>query len=100
MFSIGEFKGTIPANSFKKVIVQFDPKNTICYYERIYCIVRNHKLLYVDMMGTCYDLLIKPLPIVQIHVDLFRRRVIEGRLSEIDFKYLESNLQIKINKKL
>lgn len=51
-------------------------------------------------MGTCYDLLIKPLPIVQIHVDLFRRRVIEGRLSEIDFKYLESNLQIKINKKL
>jgi hypothetical protein len=52
------------------------------------------------LIGTCFDLLIKPLPVVQIHVDLFRRRVIEGRLSEIDFKYLESNLQIKINKKL
>lgn len=51
-------------------------------------------------MGTCYDLLIKPLPIVQIHVDLFRRRVMEGRLSEIDFRYLESGLQMKINRKL
>ena len=100
IFSINDPKGTVPANSSRKVIILFDPKNTICYYERMFCIVRNHRLLYLDLLGTCYDLLIRPLPILQIHVDLFRRRVIEGRLSEIDFKYLESTLQMKINKKL
>ena len=53
----------------------------MCYYERVYCIVRNHKLLYVDLLGTCYDLLIKPLPIMQKHIDIFRNRVVAGRIS-------------------
>ena len=69
--------------------------HTICYYERIYCLVRNHSLLYVDLIGTCYDLLIQPIPLLQKHIDAFRGRVILGKLTEIDFKYMENAMLLK-----
>jgi len=40
--------------------------------------VRNHKVLYVDLIGTCYDILTKPVPLSQRHVDAFRHKVIMG----------------------
>jgi hypothetical protein len=48
------------------------------YYERIFCIVRNHSILYVDLIGTCYDILTKPIPLMQRHVDIYRHKVIMG----------------------
>ena len=92
VFEMTNRKGVVPAKSNSRIIVKFRPRGTIPYYERIYCIVRHHSILYLDLMGTCYDLLIKPLPILQIHVDQFRKRVIEGRLNKIDFKYLENSM--------
>ena len=32
----------------------------------------------MDLLGTCYDLLHKPYPIYQRHVDMFRHKVIMG----------------------
>lgn len=55
--------------------------------------------MYVDLMGTCFDLLIKPVPIMQVHVDTFRKRVIEGRISEIELKYIENNILLKLAKR-
>jgi len=40
--------------------------------------VRNHYVLYVDLIGTCYDVLTKPMPLMQRHVDIFRHKVIMG----------------------
>ena len=40
--------------------------------------VRNHKVLYVDLIGTCYDILTKPIPLVQRHIDSHRHKVIMG----------------------
>lgn len=40
--------------------------------------VRNHKVLYVDLLGTCFDILTKPLPLMQRHVDIYRHKVIMG----------------------
>ena len=40
--------------------------------------VRNHKVLYVDLIGTCYDILTKPVPLTQRHVDAYRHKVIMG----------------------
>ncbi len=48
------------------------------YYERIFCIVRNHEVLYVDLIGTCYDILTKPIPLMQRHIDIYRHKVIMG----------------------
>lgn len=99
IFTFSERKGTIQKNSYKKIIVQFRPQNTIAYYERVYCLVRNHNLLYVDLIGTCYDLLIRPIPLLQQHIDIFRKRVIEGRISQIELKYIENNMLLKLSKK-
>ena len=48
------------------------------YYERIFCIVKNHSVLYVDLIGTCYDILTKPIPLLQRHVDIYRHKAIMG----------------------
>lgn len=53
--------------------------------------------MYVDLIGTCYDLLIKPLPLLQKHIDAFRRRVISGKISEIDFRYMENAALMKLS---
>ena len=98
IFEFANKKAKIKGKSNVRIIIKFTPKQTICYYERVYCIVRNHCLLYVDLIGCCYDLLIKPLPLTQNHVEMFRRRVIEGRISKIDFKYLENSMTtLKLN---
>lgn len=93
VFSFSKTKGQIQPLSNIRILVYFSPLHTVSYYERIFCIVKNHQILYIDLLGTCYDLLEKPLAIQQSHVDLFRKRVIEGRLTKIDFKYLENSLQ-------
>lgn len=44
----------------------------------MFCVVRNHQILYVDLVGTCYDVLNKPMPLMQRHVDIYRHKVIMG----------------------
>jgi len=39
---------------------------------------RNHQVLYVDLIGTCFDVLTKPMPLMQRHVDIYRHKVIMG----------------------
>lgn len=40
--------------------------------------VRQHSVLHVDLIGACYDILTKPIPLMQRHVDIFRHKVIMG----------------------
>ncbi len=78
MFSFSQQVGTVKPHSAQRIIVNFSPLKTGNYYERVFCIIRNHKVLYVDLMGTCFDILTKPVPLVQRHVDVFRHKVIMG----------------------
>lgn len=84
VFSFSATVGVINAHSTFRLIVQFNPPTTMTYYERIFCIVRDHQLLYIDLMGTCYDLLIRPRPVLQKDVDIFRKRVISGNYEKED----------------
>lgn len=54
--------------------------------------MRNHCLLHLDIMGSAYDLLTRPLQVNQRHIDMFRARVIQGRISKLDIKYLENSM--------
>ncbi|EGR30774.1 hypothetical protein IMG5_123900 [Ichthyophthirius multifiliis] len=89
--------GVIKGKSHVRILILFQPINTICYYERIFCVLGHKKILFLDVLGTCYDLLFKPLPIVQNQIDNFRQRIIEGRVSFIDFKYMENSILLKIS---
>mmetsp|Transcript_39543 Transcript_39543/g.38040 ORF Transcript_39543/g.38040 Transcript_39543/m.38040 type:complete len:140 (+) Transcript_39543:769-1188(+) len=78
MFSFSKIEGTVNAKSQTRIIITFTPEQTQNYYERIFCIVRNHQVLYVDLIGVCYDILTKPIPLMQRHVDTYRHKVIMG----------------------
>lgn len=78
VFSFSKIEGTVNAKSQTRIIITFTPQATTNYYERIYCVVRNHSVLYVDLIGTCYDILNKPVPLMQRHVDIYRHKVIMG----------------------
>lgn len=78
LFSFSISEGVVPAKSSVRVIISFTPVDTLNYYERVFCLIRNHKLLYLDLIGTCSDEDIKPLPLMQRHVEIFRYKVIMG----------------------
>lgn len=78
LFSFSKIEGVVNAKSQTRIIVTFTPQATTNYYERIFCVVRNHSVLYVDLIGTCYDILTKPVPLMQRHIDIFRHRAIMG----------------------
>ena len=78
IFAFSKTEGTIKPHSQTRIIIEFFPQKTTSYYERVFCIVRNHEIMYVDLIGTCYDVLNKPMPITQRHVDIWRHKVIMG----------------------
>lgn len=84
VFSLTPTSGVINAASSVRIIATFNPKVTMNYYERAFCLIMNHQVLYVDLLGTCKDLLVRPKPILQDQVNLFRRRVIKGEYDPTD----------------
>ena len=78
VFSFSQSEGVVKKNSASRIIITFNPVQTGNYYERVFCMVRNHKVLYVDLIGTCYDILTKPIPLSQRHIDSYRHKVIMG----------------------
>ena len=83
VFSFSQLVGTVKPKSSARIIITFTPQNTSNYYERVYCVVRNHKVLFVDLLGTCFDILTKPIPLMQKDVDLYRQKVIMGTHTEM-----------------
>lgn len=78
LFTFSVTEGVVPARGSVRVIITFNPQGAINYYERVFCLVRNHSLLYLDLIGTCYKEEQKPLPLMQRHVEIFRYKVIMG----------------------
>lgn len=78
LFSFSMTEGVVKPHASQRIIVTFSPQKTGNYYERVFCLVKNHKVLYVDLLGTCYDVLTKPVPLSQRHIDAYRHKVIMG----------------------
>ena len=71
-------EGVVKRQASQRIIITFSPQRTGNYYERIFCLIKNHKVLFVDLIGTCYDILTKPIPLSQRHIDTYRHKVIMG----------------------
>ena len=71
-------EGIVKPHASQRIIITFSPQRTGNYYERIFCLIKNHKVLFVDLIGTCYDILTKPIPLSQRHIDTYRHKVIMG----------------------
>lgn len=70
-------------HSQTRIVINFSPKKTGNFYERVFCIVRNHKVLYVDLLGTSFDILTKPIPLLQRHIDVYRHKVTMGANNKV-----------------
>jgi len=44
-FYVGEMEGVIPARSNTRINILFKPRETIIYYDRIFCLIKNHMLI-------------------------------------------------------
>ena len=87
IFDINE--GIIPAKSNVRVNVTFRPYETMVYYQRVFCLIRNHSLFPIDLFGSCHDLLIKT-PILDMKkIEYFRLKELKGIYFSDDKKKIE-----------
>ena len=77
-FSFDVTEGIIPAKSNARVNVTFRPYETMIYYQRIFCIIRNHSLFPIDLFGSCHDLLIKTPLLDMKQIEYFRLKELKG----------------------
>ena len=106
LFSFSVTEGTVKPHSSQRVIITFSPPRTGNYYERVFCLVKNHKVLFVDLLGTCYDILTKPVPLSQRHIDTYRHKVIMGAhrkalvskdVDNVDDSLMDSQLDVDLH---
>lgn len=98
-FFIEETQGVIEAKSNVRVNVTFFPKETMIYYDRVFCLIKNHTLSVLDIYGSCHGLLNKTKILEQKNIDIFRHKLKSGlylastcnSVKELDVtSYLES----------
>jgi len=71
-------EGIIPGKSNVRINVTFRPYETIMYYQRVFCLIRNHSLFPIDLFGSCHDLLIKT-PLLDLkQIEIFRFKELKG----------------------
>ena len=71
-------EGVIPGKSNVRVNVTFRPYETMIYYQRVFCVIRNHSLFPIDLFGSCHDLLIKTPLLDMKQIELFRLKELKG----------------------
>lgn len=83
VFLFKKTEGVVNSKSNSRVVIYFRPKETVSYYQRVFCIVKNHLVLYIDLIGTCYDILQRPLPLSQKDIEAFRNHVLMGNVNKL-----------------
>ena len=77
-FIVKDTQGVIPPKSNVRINITFHPYETEIYYERMFCLVRNHNLITLDVYGSCHDLLKKTAQLNQKMIVNFRQKMLKG----------------------
>ena len=77
-FSFDVTEGIIPAKSNVRINATFRPFETIVYYQRIFCFIKNHMVFPIDLFGSCHNLLTKTPLIDYSKIELFRYKEFKG----------------------
>ena len=83
VFLFKKTEGVINSKSNTRLVIYFAPKETVSYYQRVFCVIKNHLVLYIDLIGTCYDILQRPLPLSQKDIEAFRNHVLMGTVNKL-----------------
>ena len=90
-------EGVIPGKSNVRVNVTFRPYETMIYYQRVFCIIRNHILFPIDLFGSCHNLLIKTPLLDMKQIELFRFKELKGLFFNSDNKKEKLEMFDKLN---
>lgn len=74
IFKLSQAQGEVPAGLETHVVVRFAPEQHGNFYRRLFCLIQDGPVLFIDMLGTAYDDQQRPAPLKQKHVDMFRLR--------------------------
>ena len=77
-FSFDITEGVIPGKSNVRINVIFKPYETIIYYKRVFCLIKNHMLFPIDLFGSCHNLLTKTPLLDYSQIEMFRYKEIKG----------------------
>lgn len=91
-FFFDKLEGILDAKSSVRVNISFKPKETGTFYDRVFCLIKNHMILAIDIMGSAHDLLNKPKILDQKIIDVFRYKMLNGYFSNKVKKLPELNI--------
>ncbi len=91
-FFFDKVEGVIDAKSSVRVNISFKPKETGTFYERVFCLIKSHMIIAIDLMGSAHDLLNKPKILDQKCIDVFRYKIINGYYNNKIKKLPELNI--------
>jgi len=77
-FTFDITEGIVPAKSNIRINVTFRPYETIIYYQRIFCFIKNHMVFPIDLFGSCHNLLTKTPLLDYNKIELFRYKELKG----------------------
>ena len=77
-FSFDITEGNIPAKSNIRINTTFRPFETIIYYQRVFCFIKNHMIFPIDLFGSCHNLLTKTPLMDYGKIEMFRYKELKG----------------------
>ena len=77
-FTFDITEGIVPAKSNIRINATFRPYETIIYYQRIFCFIKNHMVFPIDLFGSCHNLLTKTPLLDYNKIELFRYKELKG----------------------
>ena len=97
-FSFDVTEGIIPPKSNVRVNATFKPYETIVYYQRVFCIIKNHMLFSIDLFGSCHNLLTKTPLIDYSQIEIFRYKALKGIYFNNNYNKSKLEMFDKLNK--
>ncbi|PAA81244.1 hypothetical protein BOX15_Mlig015079g2 [Macrostomum lignano] len=74
VFHFDRPNGVVPSKSHVQIVVTFRPFLPIQYYRRVSLLVPDQEPIFIDLLGTCHDIHLRPVILQAQHLRLFRLR--------------------------
>lgn len=74
VFHFDRPNGVVPSKSHVRIVVTFRPFLPIQYYRRVALLVPDQEPIFIDLLGTCHDIHLRPVILQSNHLKLFKLR--------------------------
>ena len=94
-FEFSLSNGVLEPNERKLIQVFFKPQFASIYYKKVSCIIQNHSVLFIQLIGTAHSELVKPPVINRTHIENYYFLKKEGLLNNTPEQLMELYMKRK-----